>query len=334
MTGYAVATEQKLAMLAFAHSTVGQRIAAGLAAEAAALPIDHPRIKQAAWEWTASLDYALREATPYYISPDVCAALVAAAPGVPDYVLHREDLPTTCGWLYFSRPLVLQHDAENANDIRDLVACTWTPVHRDDENLPIQTLAGKPAGAKASFGGSLEGAFGISVQFFVASDLRAGGIPIAQLVWHFGEGFEHCWRTSADTIDPDGKPSLSDVAREELRYLATAILFMGQELFPTRRESLPRDTRKRLTRAGFDPASTTNTPHVVYLRRVGKRPDNDDDTTETRHFDHRFWVRGHWRNHWYPKELRHKPMWIHPVLKGPEGAPIAPRKDALFAVVR
>ncbi|MFE5485932.1 hypothetical protein [Streptomyces sp. NPDC056527] len=37
---------------------------------------------------------------------------------------------------------------------------------------------------------------------------------------------------------------------------------------------------------------------------------------------HRWIVRGHWRNHYYPARKAHPPIWIDQHFKGPDGAPI------------
>lgn len=42
----------------------------------------------------------------------------------------------------------------------------------------------------------------------------------------------------------------------------------------------------------------------------------------TREYRHRWIVRGHWRNQYYPSRNDHRPIWIDPHLAGPEDKPL------------
>ena len=55
------------------------------------------------------------------------------------------------------------------------------------------------------------------------------------------------------------------------------------------------------------------------------------DAGHKRGYQHRWVVRGHWRNHWYPKQKRHVPRWISPHIKGPDGAPILDPQETVHA---
>ena len=48
----------------------------------------------------------------------------------------------------------------------------------------------------------------------------------------------------------------------------------------------------------------------------------------------RWIVRGHWRKQWYPKDGAHKPLFIEPHIKGPDGAPLKPPKEHMTVVAR
>ncbi|MFF5522570.1 hypothetical protein [Streptomyces coeruleorubidus] len=74
-----------------------------------------------------------------------------------------------------------------------------------------------------------------------------------------------------------------------------------------------RATRKRLRRLGHEPASV----RLIGLRRPKPGPEKGDGSRE---YHYRWIVRGHWRQQWYPKRQVHRPVWIAPHVKGPEGA--------------
>jgi hypothetical protein len=51
-----------------------------------------------------------------------------------------------------------------------------------------------------------------------------------------------------------------------------------------------------------------------------------------REWSHRWVVRGHWREQWYPSEGVHRLIWIEAFVKGPEDRPLI-IKDTVFSVV-
>lgn len=71
---------------------------------------------------------------------------------------------------------------------------------------------------------------------------------------------------------------------------------------------------------------------VVHLRRV--RPVHEGEPSSSVEWSHRWMVSGHWRNQWFPTQKRHKQIWIHPYVKGPEDKPLAPAKPRVFTWTR
>lgn len=326
---YAVATEAKVAMMDFAHTERCHHMLAVTCAGALGGEHHEDPAYSAARAWVDLIYGTLLGAPPYYVSPEVCEVLATAAPGVPSYELRREDIPTRSGWLYFARPLTLDHQDDPNGILGNLIALSWTAMRVTGDPVHDRT------GAARGVGAPLSSADTVSIHVYVQAKDRPAGIPLATTTWRFGEALSSLYERGRATVDADGHPQYSQVMFQQLRYFAAAMIFMGQELFPTRREPLPRATRKRLQRAGFDPGAETSEPRVVYLRRVGKRPDLGAET-EAREIerDHRWWTRGHWRNQWYETEQRHKPIWIVPHLNGPDGLPIKPYTGELYAVVR
>jgi len=66
---------------------------------------------------------------------------------------------------------------------------------------------------------------------------------------------------------------------------------------------------------------------VCELRRARPRgyewPETGDGQA---HYSHRFMVRGHWRNQWYPSLQRHRQKFIPAYIKGPDDAPLLEKK--------
>jgi hypothetical protein len=89
---------------------------------------------------------------------------------------------------------------------------------------------------------------------------------------------------------------------------------MQQTLAQTTEVHVDRAARKRLRRLGQEPTPV----RVIELRRPAHSGSGDG----SREFHHQWIVRGHWRQQWYPAREVHRPVWIAPHIKGPEGAPL------------
>jgi hypothetical protein len=117
-------------------------------------------------------------------------------------------------------------------------------------------------------------------------------------------------------MDADAKVAL------ERTILATWLL-MGQTLVRSEQLTAPRAARRRIAREDphLDP-----TVRYIDLRRARTEPVERSDITEprsaTREYRHRWIVRGHWRNQWYPSRNDHRPIWIDPHVAGPEDKPL------------
>lgn len=90
---------------------------------------------------------------------------------------------------------------------------------------------------------------------------------------------------------------------------------LSQRVTSSEQEEPTRTTRKLVKRGGGEPAPI----RVVTLRgaqsaTVGSASD--------REYVHQWMVRGHWRRHWYPSIKQHRPLFIAPYIKGPDGAPL------------
>jgi hypothetical protein len=84
----------------------------------------------------------------------------------------------------------------------------------------------------------------------------------------------------------------------------------GYEGVPSRAE------QRRVRRDGREPPMVRG----VRIRHPENRP--APDGTGDRAYATRWTVRGHWRRQWYPNRGEHRPVWINPHIKGPDGAPL------------
>jgi hypothetical protein len=51
-------------------------------------------------------------------------------------------------------------------------------------------------------------------------------------------------------------------------------------------------------------------------------------------WQHRWFVRAHWRQQRHPSTGAYKPVFVHAYVKGPEGRPLLPPRQTLFSVDR
>jgi hypothetical protein len=101
---------------------------------------------------------------------------------------------------------------------------------------------------------------------------------------------------------------------ETIRVIKAAWLLMQQSLAAVSEIEPDRAARRRAARGRYKPRPV----RVIELRRPAHSGSGDG----SREFHHQWIVRGHWRQQWYPARKVHRPVWIAPHIKGPEGAPL------------
>lgn len=148
---------------------------------------------------------------------------------------------------------------------------------------------------------------------------------------HFSYEFASSDETTHITYEIAPPPGASHWLAEDAdayrSFLAAFALFVRQGgLLDAEPVALPRPARRRLARAGFN-------NNLVISVLPKRRPRRSDQThpTETE-WSHRWVVRGHWRNHWWPKEQEHRPRWIDPHIKGPENKPLIEKRHGFVVV--
>lgn len=269
----------------------------------------------------------------FYVAADMTALAHHAAASLPDYRLRREDLPAPCGLMAF------EHAPRRGRAGLGVRLVTWGPdpaglgVHywghpATDTAEPLRVPSPGPDPAARAELAEL------------ARDIQAAGAAIPP---HPTPAHGHLYAGAvpipfADTATHPGTPPPSDAVHppvanadppavtdddvgEVLRVVVATWLLMGQTITTHHREEAPRAGRRRITRV--DPALTTAV-RTVTLRRA--RTDADPDQAHVgRAWQHRWVVGGHWRTYRdarFSEEVRERPTWIHPHIKGPDGAPL------------
>lgn len=312
------------------------------------------RVDNVATTISGTLAAQLPAAELFYVSDDMTELAGHAATTLTDYRLHPEDLPAQVGFMVYAHPPV----AGTAIDDRDgITAVSWGPgrgglwVHtwatpapawatgaarigralaeqphdqvlaraiRGSQQPPLEPDAGAPTTEQAG-------------DLFAAGllpNLRRAPIPPSFLPAH-----GYYWRgvTPMEFTDMQGWPGYLPSNGEGMdadakialeRTILATWLLMGQTLVRSEQLTAPRAARRRIAREDphLDP-----TVRYIDLRRARTEPSDhttDEDRTSTREYRHRWIVRGHWRNQFYPSRNDHRPIWIDPHLAGPEDKPL------------
>lgn len=223
----------------------------------------------------------------FFVAEEMYELSKAAAETLPPFTLLPEDVPSEFGFAYIAPGT---HVPDGS--LRAIAAVEWWPT-----------------------GSGVRLNFYCDTELMLAEMLASGSATAEQAMEHRGM-MGRLSPMLAEGLIRFGHDPLEG-SREDERFFRTIRamwLLMQQPLAKNSEVEADRATRKRLRRAGLEPASV----RVIELRR----PQNSGSGDGSREYHHQWIVRGHWRNHWHPKRQVHRPVWIAPHIKGPEGMPM------------
>lgn len=232
----------------------------------------------------------LAEAELFYVSADMARLAQAASATVPGFALQPEDLPSPSGLLLFEEPPCAMPHAWAQCGVK---AVCWGPAH--------------------ARGGGVFGSLYLdrSEAAPVIAQRTKWRNPWSEPRLIYGFGAEFAWEFGKNegAVPPGGS------FLEALAPVLRATWLLMQQPLARAAEVVPnRASQKRLRRAGQEPKPV----RVIELRR----PVGGGSGDGQREYHHQWIVRGHWRQQWYPGRQVHRPVWIAPHIKGPEGAPM------------
>lgn len=256
----------------------------------------------------------LAAAELFYVSADMTDLAIAAGTTLPSFSLMPEDLPTPTGLIYFAKPI-------------------WTVDYENDDGTPAGSSPIVAASWSYWTGGIREWVHGgIWVTWYAERDVI---IDTGQALGLIGKREGEVLRRAASRLlidnesqcpfSPDPIPTVDQTGRviesfadadglaRWLGTLKTAWLLMNQPVASVSDAQFDRAARRRMPK-GQEPPRV----RVITLRRPAGSSHGESD----REYHHQWIVRGHWRQQWYPARQVHRPVWIAPHVKGPEGAPM------------
>jgi hypothetical protein len=239
----------------------------------------------------------LEDATLFHVTAPMAELAQVAGRSLPEFQLAPEDVPARYGFMFFEAPVVTRDDSGKVS----YVAASWGPI-----------ASGASAPSKGVW---VNWYFDVAAsgqefweeipKWFAQREIGRLGLDL-EMVLPFGEFQFAGTETEGETegVEPD-----------LFRTLKATWVLMAQPIASISDAHYDRAARRQLKRAGREPEQVRG----VALRRTTSA----DSSGETdREYHHRWIVRGHWRQQWYPSRGVNRPIWIAPHIKGPEDAPL------------
>lgn len=128
---------------------------------------------------------------------------------------------------------------------------------------------------------------------------------------------------------PDDFGPTNDFNYKNAEQVLKRLAFLNSDYIDRSPLSLNRAERRELVRRGIlevtGADSLLNTTIAVRRKQAAEAaalPRDEAEDQRERRYKHTWWVSGHIRAQWYSTIQAHRPKWIAPYLKGPEGAPL------------
>lgn len=228
----------------------------------------------------------------FYVSAPMTELATSASAKLPAFKLAPEDLPSRRGLIHFAMPIARILDSDRVPYY--ITGASWGPW------ADAGRLRGWTSG-------------GIWVTWYAERSLMTG--PASRWPTRFVADqselvpFDHETFITSDGVTQVGENPYP------IKILKSAWLLMQQPVARVEELAPDRASRKRIRRMLQEPVAV----RVIQLRRA---PSPGGAGESDREYHHQWIVRGHWRQQWYPGRQVHRPVWIAPHVKGPEGAPL------------
>lgn len=261
---------------------------------------DAPRIPSAAEHVRFEL-LRIRHAELFHVSAEMSQLAKTAAETLPPFQIEPQDLPAPHGFLIFGDAIETVPFGQPEVPSPVVGACWMTVPIGGKEVVWISFYSTRETSIQSA---TLAG----SSPEEIAHNRRV--LPrLTQML-----GADMRWPFNCEGRSGPKNDTAMGLERAAVALRSTWLL-MAQPLASSSQIAPDRAARKRLARAGHEPAPV----RVIELRRPKTTSGHGDSDRE---YHHQWIVRGHWRQQWHPKRQVHRPVWIAPHIKGPEGAPL------------
>lgn len=251
----------------------------------------------------------LAHATLFHVSREMTELAAEAAHTLPAFAADAQDFPAEVGLLFFNGGIPASWGGYTVR----IHAVSWQALEDCAEYAFFLDTASILSIAEVH-GEHVRENFHADVSS--ADGLWFNDVTRSVLMFCDGVGDEQADQLREQSGEVAGPAGEAGVTSTGLHVTRSALLLMQQQLADTSEVQPDRAARKRLQRAGQEPAAV----RVIELRRSKAATGAPGESG--REYHHRWITRGHWRQQWHPKRQVHRPVWIAPHIKGPEGAPL------------
>jgi hypothetical protein len=294
--------------------------------------------------------FGLDRASAYFWTDAMTALVIEAASRMPRYSFTESSFPTPEGFVWHASPHSIDGvvpEGELSSDDRINLFFEQSPLVKqarrtrrrdwvgDDDDLESLQRMFRETSADDLKPLPLQ-AWGWR------RDASAGPDAVHLLSWHYVPsqvvGGEDEWRVHR-TLHVRYGQTLEDIVDETKgrdwkafgAIAACALALMEQTLLVPGHVHVPRALAKRYQHS----LNSMQEPNlrIVELRKRETLPANPYEAREVE-WQHRWFVRAHWRQQRHPTTRAYKPVFVHAYVKGPEGKPLLPPRQTIFSVDR
>lgn len=287
-----LAQKDRLSVIKACHGSMGLWMASLL------LPDQHmdPQTLEKSRSLRDRIGSASRSAETIALPRTLCQIVQAQSPNYPGNTVHAEDVLFPSGWAHFTEPIT--HAEWGDLPIRSLLWWTHTTTGGpfDEGSLAVSMISFTPTKAYEGVTSEmLNQAPRVTPNFALTWQLdREGGLAQSR-------------RNSERQRAVQLYMTLWAVLRQ--RMVETAVV---PQVMPKQFATAQKRTPQRINQ------STRVLRLSASTRHQAREYSGQGNTLSP---DYSFWVRCHWRNHWYPKKEIHKPKLIMPFVKGDQSSP-------------
>ncbi len=261
-------------------------------------------VQAAAAELARQETNRLARAEMFFVGADMADLAIAAAESLPSFGIAAADIPSEYGFIVFAKPIKTVGTPEDEyDDLTHICAAAWGPS-------PYPS----PAGAVwiSWYSDKLTNYAGIDPRRNMPEIVKRVDVnSFGRLAYDNEENVPFGAEIMVGSLDGE----VMEKPENAWAQLKTAWLLMQQPVTTTTDAQFDRAERRRLARQKLDDKPV----RVINLRRRAHASASGESDRE---YHHQWIVRGHWRQQWYATREVHRPVWIAPHIKGPEGAPM------------
>lgn len=246
----------------------------------------------------------LLTADPWWVAEDTMDLITHAEESMPPDPIHEDEITMPTGFVLLPKALMY---TERNNKMLSTRAFSWGAI-RDAEGKSMMLIT--TWAHVADDDDFVQGVREIRDETWLrhGQDAMIDLAPTAVVILEFDDDL--IWR---EFVKHQTGPT---------RWLVALWRFVQQEVTVSERERVSRGIRRSLPRIGFpDEGYVTK----IRLRRA-QRKEAGEEIGSGRHLTERHIVSGFWKRQWYPSTQTHRPIYIHPYVRGPEGTPLRERR--------